>query len=479
MAKKSPVILIVEDLKPELARYVGYVRELGHQVYGVSTLEDALQIIRTHRFDLVLTDIHLSKDESKKEGLILIKTLRDEQPNVTLMAMSFDLRYDVAEKAKELGAWMFLRKPLSSAEELSIHLKRALEVSALRVSSRKKIESPAMRSLLERHPEGIIMNSYLRRAVRGAVENEDMNTVIIGETGTGKEEIAKLIHRYRSENQILPFVALNCANLQGDLMMSTLFGHKKGSFTGATENTLGAVGQANGGILFLDEFHRLTTQAQERLLRVLQDGSYQKVGEVTESHSTFQLIAATSLDLEQAALDGIILMDLRMRLYGIEIKIPPLRERLNEIEDFVDFFFAKLDKNFVLSALERGRLIEKCKKYHWQGNIRQLIGVLQVMVMNASLDQEEIQASKMPEYRSMFAPNQKNVSMVSSALQDVIDAIILFDSKPSDLEQLLMQVEKAAIISAAAKIESIKELCVVLNQPRSTLDSRRRKYGLA
>ncbi len=481
MSKKAPIVLVVEDSKPELARYLGYLRELGYHALGVSTLDDALRAARSQRFDLVLTDIHLSSGEARQEGLELIETLHADQPNLTVMAMSLDPRQDIAERAKALGAFMFLRKPLGSADELAIQIQRALEVSTLRQAQQKPI-APAMRSLLERYPEGIVMNSYLRRVVRGAVENDDMCTVIIGETGTGKEEIARLIHRYRSENNPLPFVALNCANLQGDLMMSTLFGHRKGAFTGATEHTVGAVGLANRGILFLDEFHRLTLQAQERLLRVLQDGSYQKIGEVTESRSQFQLIAATSLDLEQAAMDGIILMDLRMRLYGIEIKIPPLRERSSEMPDFIDFFFAKLDKPFTLTSREREELIEICKKYHWQGNIRQLFGVLQVLVMNAALDGEAIKARNLPIYRSMLAPQRspgmQSVS-VSDSLQDALNALAEYDQEPGDLDVLMNRVEKAALEAASLKFKSIKELCVALNLPRSTLDARRRKYGLA
>jgi DNA-binding NtrC family response regulator len=481
MSKKTPNVLVVEDSKSELSRYLGYLRDLGHQAFGVSTLEDALRASRSRRFDLMLTDIHLSAGETRQEGLELIEIVREEQPNLTIMAMSLDPRQDIAERARALGAFMFLRKPIGSADELAIQIQRALEVSALHQAQHKSV-APAMRSLLERYPEGIVMNSYLRRAVRGAVENDDICTVIMGETGTGKEEIAKLIHRYRAEQKPLPFVALNCANLQGDLMLSMLFGHKKGAFTGATETTLGAVGHANGGILFLDEFHRLTLQTQERLLRVLQDGSYQKVGEATESKSHFQLIAATSLDLEQAALDGIILMDLRMRLYGIEIKIPPLRERFSELADFIDFFFAKLDKPFTLTVAEREELIRVCKQYYWQGNIRQLFGVLQVLVMNAALDNEAISASKLPIYRSMLSPSRSTDLLgvaVSGSMQGAVDALVKFDQSPSDLDDLMNQVEKAAIESASSKFKSIKDLCVALNQPRSTLDAKRRKFGLA
>lgn len=482
MTRKKPVILVVEDLKTELMRYVSYIRELGYQVIGVSSSQDALKAFKTGRFDLVLTDIHLSGDEDRMEGLELIQTFRELDSSVTLMAMSFNPRFEVAERARQLGAWLFLRKPISSADELAIHIHRALEVTALQHSSQQPTRSPAMQALLAKHPEGIVMNSYLRRAVRGAVENPDMSVVLIGETGTGKEELARLIHRYRAEKEPLPFVAINCANLQGELMMSTLFGHKKGAFTGAVENAQGAVGQANGGILFLDEFHRLSLSAQERLLRVLQDGSYQRVGDVNELRSRFQLIASTSLDLEQAALDGTILMDLRMRLYGIEIRIPALRERLEDMPDLIDWFFAKSEKSFEMSVQERNHLIELCKKFYWQGNIRQLFGVLGVLVLNASLDKHPIKAELLPVYKTMLAPNASyadpSYASLSPQLLPAFSALMAYGENLSSLDQLMDQVEKAALEHALAKLHSVKDVCVALNHARSTLDAKRRKHGI-
>ncbi len=484
MSRKNPVILVVEDMKSELSRYLLFFKDLGYQASGVSTLEDALKMVKSQRYDLVLTDIHLSSDHTRSEGLELIRTLREEHPYITLMAMSFDPEFAVAETAKQFGAWMFLRKPISSADELAIHVRRALDVAALQKSTIKSASSPAMNVLLKKYPEGIVMNDYLRRAVRGSVGNEDTCTVIIGETGTGKEEIAKLIHRYRSEQEALPFVAINCANLQGELLMSTLFGHKKGAFTGAVENTQGAIGQANGGILFLDEFHRLSIQAQERLLRVLQDGSYQKLGESTASYSRFQLVAATSLDLEQAAMDGTILMDLRMRLYGMEIKIPPLRERGGELADFVDWYFARLEKPYTLTQVEHDKLIDRCREFYWQGNIRQLFGVLQVLVINASLDNEPIRADRLPVYRTMLSPGAASTSLadvsgIHPLMSEALQALMEFAKQPGDLEKLINQVEKAAIVVGTDKAGSIKDACITMNQARSTLDAKRRKHGLA
>jgi DNA-binding NtrC family response regulator len=203
-----------------------------------------------------------------------------------------------------------------------------------------------------------------------------------------------------------------------------------------------------------------------------------------ESFSRFQLIAATSRDMEQAVVDGSIIIDLRMRLYGIEIDIPPLRERLDQIADFIDWFFVKLDKPYELSSQERQNLIQRCSEFYWQGNVRQLFGVLQVLTIHAAINHEAIRASRLPVYQSMHAPGSAMARLPggeevkSKWMKEAYALLLDFEKKPFNLEKLTSEIEKAAIQVSVEHFESIKDACEALEVPRSTLDARRRKLGI-
>jgi DNA-binding NtrC family response regulator len=232
---------------------------------------------------------------------------------------------------------------------------------------------------------------------------------LYGETGTGKEEIAKLVHRYRVElDGGVPFVPVNCANLTGDLAASLLFGHRKGAFTGADETTSGFIGEANGGILFLDEIHALPPTCQQRLLRVLNDGSYERVGESRPLRSEFQVIAASTRDLDTEADAGRFLLDLRMRLTGVDLELAPLRDRMHDLADLILVALAK--EGVTISAAEVTRIAERCRLYQWKGNIRQLFRVIQTLVVMASFNEEEIRAENLPVFKSMAVSDEQSVT---------------------------------------------------------------------
>ncbi|MDQ3232350.1 MAG: sigma 54-interacting transcriptional regulator, partial [Pseudobdellovibrionaceae bacterium] len=270
-------------------------------------------------------------------------------------------------------------------------------------------------SFLIQHPEGIVLTDNLRAQIQMAVHFQDLTILIEGETGTGKEQIVQLIHRQLSDKNEMPLVVLNCASLHGDLAASTLFGHKKGAFTGAHENHLGAIGQAHRGILFLDEFHRLPAPAQEQLLRTLQDGSYQRVGDTTQRHSDFRLIIATPKNIEKHALAGEIMLDLRFRLYGVDISIPPLRHRLDQLEDLIDCFLGQQRYTPTIRNEEKLLLIKRCSQFYWQGNIRQLFGVLQSLCLKARVSRREVLAMDLPIHPTMLAPTDSHADVEAAS----------------------------------------------------------------
>jgi transcriptional regulator with AAA-type ATPase domain len=354
--------------------------------------------------------------------------------------------------------------------------------------------SPAKKAFLSRHPEGIVLTDSLRAQIRMAVEYQDLAIIIEGETGTGKEQIVQLIHRQINQSGEMPLVILNCANLQGDLAASTLFGHKKGAFTGAHENQPGAIGQAHRGILFLDEFHRLSIPAQEQLLRTLQDGSYQRVGDTTQRHSDFRLMVATPKNIEEHALAGEILMDLRFRLYGIDICIPPLRHRLDQLEDLIDCFWAQQTHAPVLTDDEKQLLIKRCSQFYWQGNIRQLFGILQGLCLRARVSKSEVLARDLPVHPTMLAPThpEADVEATNSLVRNLarspdvlskesklMDLIRGYTDAPYAYEDFLLTFERELMRTLWNRFDSVKELCQATQLPRSTLYSKRQRLGMA
>ncbi|MES2744527.1 MAG: sigma 54-interacting transcriptional regulator [Bdellovibrionota bacterium] len=470
---KNPTILILDDDGIELTNYFMALRERGYLAIGAQTESDAWGILETNPINMILCDVHLSRDLTKCEGLTFLAEAKKRFPHVALMAMSSDTTIDLADRAKAAGAWTFMSKPESIEEEFFVQIRHGLDVGLMLV---KDLEGKASQSRsLKGHPEGIVLTKELRQKIKLSVDNPDAVVIIEGETGTGKEEIVKQIHRQMKSHHEMPLVAVNCAHLKGELVKSTLFGHKKGAFTGAVEASIGAIGRANGGILFLDEFHRLPHDSQEMLLRLLQDGTYYRVGDDKELKSFFRLFIAMPGNIDECALEGTIIPDLRYRLYGIDIRIPPLRERLDQMSDFIDLYFAKLDRPFVLTDSERIALIKKCSEFYWQGNVRQLFGVLNMLVINASAQDGHIKASDLVTQRSMLEPGAKNLK---EEKDELITLIQDFNASPGQYEEFHNKFEKMLFTRLIQKFPTIKKLCEALGLPRSTFDSKRRILGM-
>jgi DNA-binding NtrC family response regulator len=472
---QKPVVLILDDDGFALAKFNQALRTYGFNSSGVQTLDDARKFLQSRHTDLVLTDIHLT-DKDDGSGFVLLEELKQSYPDIIRLAMTKDPKVEIADKAKALGALMCLRKPFAPGEqELVIHVKRAFELDAL-IRSRKN-QNPLQAAFLAKHPEGIVLTEGLRKKINTAVKERFIPISIEGETGTGKEQIVKYIHTQINKNGDVPLVSINCANLKGELAASTLFGYKKGAFTGAVENSIGAIGQANNGILFLDEFHRLEANVQEQILRTVQDGSYQRLGDSTELYSRFRLIIATPKSLEQCALDGEILMDLRFRLYGIEIRIPPLRERLDQITDFIECFLANSDRKIEISKDEYKKLIQKCSGFYWQGNVRQLFGVLQLLVIHAHANNEDIRADDLPIYPTMLPPGNYSAA-AQETNNEIVQLLNTYLAQPTAYESFMESFERLLLTRLIARYSSVKSLCESVGMARSTLDGKRRKLGM-
>lgn len=385
-------ILIVEDDPTEQRRYVRLCRELGYQCFGVKSLEQAHELIKKHAFDFALCDLFLDKS-GEPLGLDLIRSLATN-PMTTCLAMSHSPDIQLFRRSLKLGATGVLKKPLINAEEIEFALDQARQ---------SKLAQKRQRQMDSNTVDEPIVNTQTRKLIEVIVKHPKLPCVIYGETGTGKEAIARLIHKKRMANEgEIPFVAINCALLNSELADSELFGHRRGAFSGASSDKEGLIGEADQGILFLDEIHCLAISSQEKLLRVLENGTYRPLGDQRERVSNFQIIAASSRNLDDCVESKCFYMDLRSRLTGIDISLAPLRERQDDHRALINYFFAK--EGVKISEKKLEEFTQAIGSYHWQGNIRQLFQVLRVSCAMADVEAKEPSVTFMPVTRTMLAP---------------------------------------------------------------------------
>jgi two-component system nitrogen regulation response regulator GlnG len=341
---------------------------LGREGYMVRTTSNAAtlwQWVQAGAGDLVITDV-VMPDEN---GLDLVPRIRDLRPNLKIIVMSAQSTLLTAVKATERGAFEYLPKPFD-LRDLNTHVERALSEPAAQSSLKDATAASGPEEerlpLIGRSPA---MQEIYRTLAR--LMATDLTAVITGESGTGKELAARALHDY-GKRRHGPFVAINMAAVPRELIESELFGHEKGAFTGATARYAGRFEQAASGTLFLDEIGDMPLEAQTRLLRVLQEGEYLSVGGRMPIKASARIIAATHRDLRQLVRQGLFREDLFYRLNVVPIRIPPLRERGEDIVELLQHFFQQAEAE----GLPRKRLdaaaMAALKVYPWPGNVREL-----------------------------------------------------------------------------------------------------------
>lgn len=469
-----PRLLIVEDRELERIRYESLARTLGYDVDGAEDLATACRLLMERDYSVVFTDLYFHGD-TEPGGLDVLAFVRDHSLLALPIAMSSDVEQTTMERALSMGATAFLRKPILNADEMALAMRLGRDRQQLLKRERKESTSPA-----ERYPDGIVISPEHRRLVRIVAANREIPAVIYGETGTGKEEIARLIARDRTKNEgPIPFVSVNCAHLNTDLAASLLFGHRKGAFSGADQNTTGYIGEADGGILFLDEIHALSLATQHKLLRVLNDGTYMRLGDSVERRAKIQVVAASTQDLDEAVDEGKFLLDLRTRLTGIDFHLPALRHRPDDLPALIDLYFTRRD--ITLDKKESEAIVRRAASFHWRGNIRQLYKVLDTMVVMATCDDEPIAADRMPIFKTMLAPGSIMAAKdtpVAGANGSVVELLNRALREDVALFELMDNVEKAVISASLQRHRRVTEVYRGLGIGRNTLDVKRKKYGL-
>ena len=400
---KAKSILVVDD--DESLRRVTQLQleEAGHRVLAASNGTEALALIEADPPALVITDLKMPG----LSGLELLNRIRGSHPEITVVMITAFGTVQTAVEAMKAGAYDYITKPIDY-EELVLVVNRAME------RQRLVEEVHSLRTSLDRKYgfESIIGQSKILLQVlemASRVAQRDSTVLIRGETGTGKELLAKAIHQNsRRKNQ--PFVTINCGAIPKDLLESELFGHAKGSFTGAFAPKRGKVETADGGTLFLDEIGELPLELQVKLLRLIQQGEVEKVGATSPETVDVRIIAATHRNLKNLIEDGAFREDLYYRLAVIPLELPPLRERLEDVPELVQHLFLKAkQKHDVANLRLPPALVPRFCGYRWPGNVRELDNVIERLVVLS--DGEEITLDDLPDFLRREKPETEGLRL--------------------------------------------------------------------
>ncbi len=390
----SSTILVVDDEETARSFVSGALSDAGHEAIEAGDLAEAKQAIETGAADIVLLDVVLPDGS----GLSLLDAIARENPSPPVILMTAFGEIDTAVQAMKQGAQDYLQKPLD-LEQLIGAVERAGEVVALRR------ELAMMRKSTQEQYEWIIgdtaeMQRVADEAQRAAAAS--VSALITGETGTGKEVLAQVI-RMSGPRSDKPFVPINCAALPDTMIETELFGHEAGAFTGATKRKPGLLEVADGGILFLDEISSTKPDMQAKLLRVLDERIFRRIGGVNEIHVDVQIIAASNRDLPSMLQEGTFREDLYYRLKVVDLHLPPLRDRIGDIPALVGSFIRQIQQrtgNPVSGITPRA--IEALKAHHWPGNIRELRHVIERAMLFC--DDEEIDLGHLsPEFQALVS----------------------------------------------------------------------------
>ena len=445
----SPATILIADddraIRTVLSQALG--RE-GHEVRTTGTAAGLWRWIEAGEGDLVITDV-IMPDEN---GLDMIPRIRKLRPNLRVIVMSAQNTLLTAVKATESGAFEYLPKPFD-LRELATVVARAL--SEPRAQALPAGEDPGAGEeqlpLIGRSPA---MQDIYRTLAR--LMATDLTVTIYGESGTGKELVARALHDY-GKRRHGPFVAINMAAIPRELIESELFGHEKGAFTGAGARYAGRFEQAGGGTLFLDEIGDMPLEAQTRLLRVLQDGTYTTIGGRAQIRADVRVIAATHRDLRQLARQGLFREDLYYRLNVVPIRLPPLRERSEDIPELVRHFVARAEAAGLPGKALTAEAMADLMAYRWPGNVRELENLVQRLSALYSQDvigRPELRAelaeapggpadSEAPA-ESLGGAVERHLREYFLAHQDELPAAGLYDRVLREIERPLIELSLAA-----------------------------------
>jgi len=360
----KPQILIVDDDPATRFGFSKYLSKIEYAVKEASSLAEARKAISSKRFDAVILDLILPDGN----GIDWIQELRDTCPDIAVVVITGAGDIPVAVEAMRQGADNFMTKPVNM-EDLEVFLRKSLEIGTLR---RRDLTSRRLEKKVEPYFGESPVIAEVKELASVAAES-DSPILLQGATGTGKSILARWIHDHSHRNTA-PFVEVSCSGLKGDLLASELFGHVKGAFTSAVQDRQGLIEVANGGTLFLDEIGDMDLTVQSQFLKLIEEKTYRRLGEVKVRRSDFRLICATNKNLKEETKQQRFRQDLYFRVNTFPITIPSLLDRLEDLEGFIEHILTQLGSSRYEISPE---VMEMLKKYPWPGNIRELRNVLE------------------------------------------------------------------------------------------------------
>jgi DNA-binding NtrC family response regulator len=400
-------ILVVDDDKTFRVGIAALLGDEGFDVLGVGAPEQAIQLLWAESFDLVLSDLKMEG----MDGIALLGEIKAIDPDLPVLMVTGYASIDSAIEAIRRGAFDYLTKPCNNSE-LVLRVRRGIEM---------RRQSELISRLREEVEEKFSFGSIVGKSRRmqevfrliAQIAETDVTVLIRGETGTGKELVARAIH-YASSRKRKPFVAVNCSALTETLLESELFGHERGAFTGAIRQRPGRFEMANGGTLFLDEVGEMPTQTQIKLLRVIQEREFERVGGRETIRTDIRLIAATNKNLESAIAAGSFREDLFYRLNVIPLVLPPLRERLDDIPLLVTHFLKRYaEKLGRKPPAPTPAVLNQLLHYDWPGNIRELENVIErAVVLDPGDAVRDVDLPGSPPRRPPAAPGSGGEGLV-------------------------------------------------------------------
>lgn len=364
-------LLIIDDDPNTLASLARAFRLAGHEATVCDNPENALKIVRSEEFDLIFSDVVMPG----MDGLTLLEQIKAAGVKTPVVMMSGQAHIEMAVRATRLGALDFLEKPLST-DKLLLTLQNALRLERLEQENRQLRHKLGEAAIVY---TGEKMRKLMAQVAR--VASSESRVCILGETGTGKELIARAIHE-NSNRCEGPYITLNCAAVPAELIESELFGHEKGSFTGAANRHLGKFEQANDGTLFLDEIGDMPLSMQAKLLRVLEQGEVERIGGDKPVKVNVRVVVATHRNLEEQVRQGAFRQDLFHRVYVFPLALPPLRERQEDIPALASHFAAQITRqNGWKEVSFAPDAIQVLQAHSWPGNIRELRNVVERVLL--------------------------------------------------------------------------------------------------